>query len=118
MTVRGGRPALHIHSAASDGGAGVEEILEHVRLRTDLDVIAITDHERIDAALAARAIALARGDRFEVIVGEEGTTRDGRAEVRGRVLRDGTGRDLGYPGGRQRPPRFDEREMGERERPG
>ena len=31
-----------------------------------------------------------------------------RDEVRGKVLRDGTGRDLGYPGGRQRPARFDE----------
>jgi predicted metal-dependent phosphoesterase TrpH len=35
--------------------------------------------------------------------------RDARDGVRGRVLRDGTGRDHGYPGGRQRPPRFDER---------
>jgi hypothetical protein len=28
-------------------------------------------------------------------------------EVLGKVRRDGTGRDLGYPGGRQRPVRFD-----------
>ena len=33
--------------------------------------------------------------------------RDARDEVRGRVRRDGTGRDHGYPGGRARPPRFD-----------
>ena len=32
---------------------------------------------------------------------------DARDEVRGRVRRDGTGRDHGYPGGRARPPRFD-----------
>ena len=38
--------------------------------------------------------------------------RDVRDEVRGKLLRDGTGRDLGYPGGRLRPPRFDEREIG------
>jgi hypothetical protein len=31
-----------------------------------------------------------------------------RDEVRGKLLRDGTGRDLGYPGGRLRPPRFEE----------
>ena len=31
-----------------------------------------------------------------------------RDEVRGKVLRDGTGRDLGYPGGRSRPARLDE----------
>ena len=34
-----------------------------------------------------------------------------RDEVRGRLLRDGTGRDLGYPGGRQRPVRFDPAQM-------
>jgi hypothetical protein len=31
-----------------------------------------------------------------------------RDEVRGKVRRDGTGRDLGYPGGRSRPARLDE----------
>ena len=31
---------------------------------------------------------------------------DARDEVRGRVFRDGTGRDHGYPGGRARPPRY------------
>ena len=29
-----------------------------------------------------------------------------RDEVRGKLLRNGTGRDLGYPGGRARPVRF------------
>ena len=48
-----GRADLHIHTLASDGTAGVEAILDHVESRTDLDVIAISDHERIDAALAA-----------------------------------------------------------------
>jgi hypothetical protein len=33
--------------------------------------------------------------------------RDARDELRGRLRRDGTGRDHGYPGGRQRPPRFE-----------
>jgi predicted metal-dependent phosphoesterase TrpH len=33
---------------------------------------------------------------------------DARAAIRATVRRDGTGRDLGYPGGRHRPPRFDE----------
>ena len=66
-----GRADLHLHTLASDGTAGVLEILEHVEAETDLDVIAITDHDRIDAALAARAIAADRGMRAEVIVGEE-----------------------------------------------
>ena len=33
--------------------------------------------------------------------------RDARDEVAGRVRRDGTGRDHGYPGGRLRPPRYE-----------
>jgi predicted metal-dependent phosphoesterase TrpH len=66
-----GRADLHLHTLASDGTAGVLDILEHAEAETDLDVIAITDHDRIDAALAARAIAVDRGMRAEVIVGEE-----------------------------------------------
>ena len=77
MTDRLGRADLHIHTLASDGTAGVVEILDHVERNTELDVIAITDHERIDAALAGRAIARDRGLRFEVVVGEEVTTLGG-----------------------------------------
>jgi hypothetical protein len=72
-----GHADLHIHSTASDGTATVLAILDHVAARGDLDVIAITDHERVDAALAARAIAADRGLPFEVVVGEEVTTRGG-----------------------------------------
>ncbi len=77
MTERLGRADLHIHTLASDGTAGVVDILDHVERNTDLDVIAITDHERIDAALAGRAMARDRGLRVEVIVGEEVTTLGG-----------------------------------------
>ena len=77
MTDRLGRADLHIHTLASDGTAGAVEILEHVDRVGELDVIAITDHERIDAALAARALARDRGLRFEVVVGEEITTLGG-----------------------------------------
>ena len=72
-----GRADLHIHTVASDGTAGVATILDHVVARGDLDVIAITDHERIDAAVAARTIAADRGLPVEVVVGEEVTTRGG-----------------------------------------
>jgi predicted metal-dependent phosphoesterase TrpH len=72
-----GRADLHIHTVASDGTATVEAILDHVERNTDLDVIAITDHERIDAALAARAMASDRGLRAEVVIGEEVTTLGG-----------------------------------------
>jgi len=77
MTDLFGRADLHIHTLASDGTAGVVEILDHVERNTELDVIAITDHERVDAALAARAIARDRGLSFEVVVGEEVTTVGG-----------------------------------------
>jgi predicted metal-dependent phosphoesterase TrpH len=76
-TARLGHADLHIHTLASDGTAGIEAILEHVQRATDLDVIGIADHERIDAAVAARAMALDRGLRAEVVVGEEVTTLGG-----------------------------------------
>ena len=77
MTDRLGRADLHIHSLASDGIDGIAAILEFVERSTDLDVIAITDHERIDAAVAARTMARDLGHRAEVIVGEEISTLGG-----------------------------------------
>ncbi|MEO6206668.1 MAG: PHP-associated domain-containing protein [Candidatus Limnocylindrales bacterium] len=74
---RPGRADLHIHTVASDGTADVQAILDHVATLGDLDVIAIADHERIDAALAARTIAADKGLRFQVVVGEEVTTLGG-----------------------------------------
>lgn len=71
-----GRADLHIHTLASDGVSSVAEILAAAQAR-GLDVIAITDHERIDAAVAARAMSRARGLPLEVIVGEEISTRSG-----------------------------------------
>jgi predicted metal-dependent phosphoesterase TrpH len=41
-----------------------------------------------------------------------------RDEIRGKTRRDGTGRDLGYPGGRRRPIRFDRAAAGLPEDPG
>ena len=41
-----GKADLHIHSTHShDGTATVAAILTHVKRNTDLDVIAITDHD-------------------------------------------------------------------------
>jgi predicted metal-dependent phosphoesterase TrpH len=76
MTGRIGRADLHIHSLASDGVSSVAEILAAAEA-AQLDVIAIADHERIDAALAAQAISQARSLRVQVIVGEEISTRGG-----------------------------------------
>ena len=72
-----GRADLHIHSLASDGVSSVAEILDHAQNRAKLDLIAITDHERIDAAQAAQAMGRARGMTIGIIVGEEVTTRGG-----------------------------------------
>jgi hypothetical protein len=77
VTDRLGRADLHIHSLASDGVDGITAILDHVERTTTLDVIAITDHERIDAAVAARRMARELGHRAEVIVGEEVSTLGG-----------------------------------------
>ena len=74
---RRGMADMHIHSMASDGTASASQILEHVERHTDLDVIAISDHERIEAAVECRRLALERGSRIEVVVGEEVTTRSG-----------------------------------------
>jgi predicted metal-dependent phosphoesterase TrpH len=77
MTDRLGRADLHIHTLASDGTSGIEEILAQAVDVVGLDVIAVTDHERIDAAIAARAFARARAMPIDVVVGEEVTTRGG-----------------------------------------
>ncbi len=74
---RPGRADLHIHTVASDGTADIVSILDHVVRRGGLDVIAITDHERIDAAVAGRSLAQDRGLPVEVVVGEEVTTLGG-----------------------------------------
>lgn len=74
---RPGRADLHIHTIASDGTADVPSILDRLAAQGDLDVVAITDHERIDAAVAARAMALDRGLAVEIVVGEEVTTLGG-----------------------------------------
>lgn len=66
---------IHIHTTHSDGTASVDDVLEYVATQTDLRVIAITDHNTIAGALAARALAPHYG--LEVIVGTEISTREG-----------------------------------------
>ncbi len=75
MTV--GLADLHLHTRVSDGLASIEEVLEFVEHRTDLDVIAITDHEDVTGGLRAQELAAKRAYRFEVVPGSEVTTRHG-----------------------------------------
>ncbi len=70
-----GRADLHIHTCHSDGRPTVQAVLDHVARRTRLQVIAITDHDTIEGAL--RAEELQSRYRFQVVLGEEVTTRQG-----------------------------------------
>lgn len=70
-----GKADIHIHSDHSDGTASIPEIMDWVQDRTDLDVIAITDHNTIEGALFAESLADMYD--FEVIVGEEVSSREG-----------------------------------------
>jgi hypothetical protein len=68
---------MHLHTLYSDGTASVQAVLDHVEHATDLDLVAITDHERIDGAQRAAQIVAAGDYSFELVVGEEITTRRG-----------------------------------------
>lgn len=70
-----GRADLHMHTRLSDGGPTPGQVIEHVLCHTDLDVIAITDHNRVEGGLWARDLAGRHG--LDVIVGEEVSTADG-----------------------------------------
>jgi len=72
-----GKADMHLHTLYSDGTASVAEVLAYVEYHTDLDVIAITDHERIDGAVRARELHAAGDYSFDLVVGEEVTTRRG-----------------------------------------
>lgn len=72
-----GRADLHMHSTYSDGVGTIQQVLDYTQQRTDLDVIALTDHDVVEGALRARDL-WARGTyRFDFIVGEEISTRSG-----------------------------------------
>jgi hypothetical protein len=72
-----GKADLHIHSACGDGMATAAEIIEYVDEKTDLSVIAVTDHDDLAGGLMARE-HWARGRfRVEVVAGVELTTLEG-----------------------------------------
>ena len=72
-----GRADLHLHTRASDGLMAARDLVDHVERQTDLDVIAITDHDEMSASLDAREWAVRQGYRVQVVPGVEVTTRDG-----------------------------------------
>ncbi len=74
---RPGKADLHLHTAAGDGMADPREILDYVQMETDLDLIAITDHDDLRGAEQTRE-AWARGSyRFQVVPGMEVTAIEG-----------------------------------------
>ena len=74
---RRGLADLHMHTTASDGIGTPHDVLNQARRLGDLDVIAITDHDTLDGALRARDIWLSGAYAFDLIVGEEISTREG-----------------------------------------
>ncbi len=72
-----GRADLHMHSTYSDGIATIEQILHYTQYNTNLAVIALTDHDVIEGALRARDLWAKGSYRFDFVVGEEISTREG-----------------------------------------
>jgi len=66
---------IHIHTTASDGFASVEQVLDHIARLGTLSVIAITDHDVLDASLWAYS-QRARYP-FDIIPGVEVSSADG-----------------------------------------
>jgi predicted metal-dependent phosphoesterase TrpH len=71
-----GRADLHMHTVFSDGLMTPEETVDLVAMRTNLQVIAITDHDTIEGAVIAQSYARRKTD-VDVIVGQEVTTGEG-----------------------------------------
>lgn len=72
-----GKADLHIHTAIGDGMADTQELLDYVEEKTDLDVIAVTDHDNIRGAYAARELWARGRYSFETVVGVEVTALEG-----------------------------------------
>src|SRR2546428_10844646 len=70
------RADLHMHTNCSDGWPSPAELVDRVIARTDLRVIAVTDHDTLEGALRAAERAAKTG-ALEVVIGEEVSSRDG-----------------------------------------
>ncbi|MCC6615878.1 MAG: PHP domain-containing protein [Anaerolineae bacterium] len=70
-----GRADLHMHTNVSDGVHSVQQVLDYVSQQTRLDVIAITDHDRLDASLWA--YERRANYPFDIVPGVEVTSADG-----------------------------------------
>jgi hypothetical protein len=76
MPSRTGTADLHMHTTASDGTLHVRDLLDFIATeRADLDVIAITDHDTLDASLWA--YERRHLYPFDVVPGVEVSTQSG-----------------------------------------
>lgn len=66
---------VHIHSSYSDGTSSPEDIVDATAGK--LQVIAVTDHNRIKGAFKAKEYALRNNLKIDVIIGEEISTKNG-----------------------------------------
>jgi predicted metal-dependent phosphoesterase TrpH len=79
---------IHIHTNYSDGLMTPEAVVEYAALKTDLKVVAISDHDTIEGAIAAQHyLRQYRRDfgHLDIIVASEITSRDG--DILGLFLR-------------------------------
>ena len=74
---RTGRADVHLHTDEVDGLQSVRDLLDYAETQTNLDLVAITDHDAIRGALRAQEIVAHEGLRVQVIAGTEVTTRHG-----------------------------------------
>jgi len=80
MVQQTGKADIHIHTFFSDGLMSPEVLVEHVLFETDLNVIAVTDHDTTAGARVAAAYVEYFREEFrplEVIIGTEVTSADG-----------------------------------------
>jgi predicted metal-dependent phosphoesterase TrpH len=74
---RFGTADLQVHTSHGDGMADARALFERIERQTDLDVVAVTDHDDIRGALVAREVHARGNYMFEFVPGIEVTTRSG-----------------------------------------
>lgn len=75
-----GKADIHMHTVFSDGLMTPETLVEYVVHHTDLDVIAVSDHDTISGSLVAKSYYDYFADEFrplDFIIASEVTSRDG-----------------------------------------
>lgn len=68
---------LQVHTAHGDGMAHARDLLDYVEHATDLDVLAVTDHDDVGGALFAAELHATGAYSFDLVPGIEVTTRSG-----------------------------------------